>query len=956
MQAALVSTAGSHKGLRGRGGECAVLDKLVADVRQGSSQVLVVRGEAGIGKTALLGHLIAEASDLHVVRAVGVESEIGLAFASLHQLCAPMLDRLPGLPAPRREALETVFGLATGGATDPFLVGLGVLTLLSVVAEERPLLCVIDDAQWLDKESTLTLAFVARRLMAEPIGLVFAAREPDDALAHLAWLDVRGLLDGDARALLDSAAGFTLDRRIRERIIVETRGNPLALLALSHGFTASQLAGGLGLPEAQSPAGRIDESFGQRLSALSDNARRLLLLAAAEPLGDPLLLLRACMELGIAITVVGAETNGLLTLAERVTFRHPLLRSAVYRSATIDERQAVHLALAHATNGESDPDRRVWHLAAAAGGPDEQVASELERSAGRAQARGGLVAAAAFLQRSVTLTLDPSWRANRALAAAHAGLQAGAFDAARELLAVAEAGPLDALQRARVALIRAQLMFAVNRGNDAAPLLLRAAEQLASLDSRLARDTYLEAIFAAILAGRFCKGGVLGVAKAARSAPPAPEPPRAADLLLDGYVRTVIEGYAAGAPILQQAVKAFRSEQVDAGEVLRWGAVAGYAAQAVWDEESYRALPARQIQLAREAGALAVLPMSLTLRIEAHLHGGELEAAASLLEELDAVTAVTGTQPPPYAGIALACSRGREPDVRELTGANMDGIIQRGEGMGLTFIDGATALLHNAHGRYGDALANARRASEHSDELQSPRWLHDLVEAASRSGEHELAANALDELAGLTRVGGTDWALGIEARSRALLSEKAPAERLYRDAIDHLGRSEARVELARAHLLYGEWLRREGRRVDARAQLRVAHDRFTAVGWEAFAERARRELQATGEKVRKRVAETRDDLTSQERQIAQLARDGLSNPEIGARLFLSPRTVEWHLRKVFTKLGIRSRRELASALPSPESVVGPVLSSGVGKRLDDPPPEGPLQVAVGVPPQSLEQG
>ncbi len=725
-----------------------------------------------------------------------------------------------------------------------------------------------------------------------------------------------GLPDSEARALLASATGFTLDQQIRDRIIAESRGNPLALLELPRGLTSTQLAGGLGLLGGPSLPGRIEQSFVQRLEPLSDDARRLLVLAAAEPLGDQLLLLRASAELGIDLEATADETDGLLILGDRVTFRHSLARSAAYRSAPSHERRAAHRALAEVTDAETDPDRRAWHLACAAAGPDELIASELERSAGRAQGRGGLAAAAAFLQRSLVLTRDPARRVERALAAAHTSLQAGAFDAADRLVTAAETGPLDRFQEARVGLLRAQLAFAVDRGSDAPPLLLKAAEQLAPLDPRLARETYLEALFAAVFVGSLGQGvGVMEVAQAARSAPAAPDPPRPADLLLDGYALTVTEGYAVGAPVLQRALKAFRSEDVTSDEVLRWAFLAGYAAQAVWDEESFRELPARQIELAREAGALAVLPMSLTMRIGAHLHAGELEAAASMLSSLDAVIDVTAAEPPPYGAIALACSQGREAESRELMKVSREALVARGEGMGLTFIEWTAAVLYNSLGKYGEALASARPARERRAELQSALWLHELVEAASRSGEHELAGEALAELAGMTQIVGTDWALGIEARSRALLSAGAEAEELYRRAIDHLERSEARVEHARAHLLYGEWLRREGRRTEARAELRLAHDEFTARGLEAFADRAGAELRATGEQVRKRSAETRDDLTAQERQIAQLARDGLSNPEIGARLFLSPRTVEWHLRKVFSKLGIRSRRELPSAMP-----------------------------------------
>ena len=448
--------------LRGRRSECAACDALVAAVRQGESRVLVVRGEAGIGKSALLAYLVGAASDLTVVRAIGVESEMELAFASLHQFCAPMLDRLERLPAPQREALEIVFGLTQGPAPDRFLVGLAVLSLLSETAGERPLLCVVDDAQWLDRASALTLAFAARRLLAERVGLVFGARVVGEALRGLPELEVRGLGVEDARALLKSAVRFPLGEQVRDRIVAETGGNPLALLELPRGLTAAQLAGGFGLLGAQALSGRIEESFARRLEALPEETQRLLLLAAAEPAGDPLLVWRAAERLGIsAAATIDTETDGLLTLGEQVTFRHPLVRSAVYRSAAAEERRAVHLALADVTDRQIDPDRRAWHLAAAATGPDEEIASELEHSAGRAQARGGLAAAAAFLQRSVALTGDPARRVDRALAAARANLYAGTFDTALRMLLIAEAGSPDELQRARTELLRAQIAFSL---------------------------------------------------------------------------------------------------------------------------------------------------------------------------------------------------------------------------------------------------------------------------------------------------------------------------------------------------------------------------------------------------------------------------------------------------------------------------------------------------------------
>jgi DNA-binding CsgD family transcriptional regulator len=900
-----------------------MLDRLLEAARGGESRALVVRGEPGVGKSALLECAAERASGCRVARAAGVQSEMELPFAGLHQLCAPMLDRIGHLPAPQRDALDTAFGLMNGTAPDRFLVGLAVLALLSEVAEEQPLVCLVDDAQWLDRESLQALEFVARRLFAESVALVFAARPSaeEQTLAGLPELLLDGLGDDDARALLDSVIHGRLDERVRDRIIAETRGNPLALLELPRGLTPARLAGGFGLPAAQALSGTIEESFQRRLARLPAKTQQLLLLAAAEPVGDAVLIWRAAGRLGIGPEAAdAAESDGLVEFGARVTFRHPLVRSASYRWASPEGRREVHRALADAMNRELDPDRRAWHLAQAAPGPDEEVAAELERSASRAQARGGLSAAAAFLERAAALTLDPARRAARALAAAGAKAQAGEFDAALRLLAAAEAEPLDEIQCAHADLLRGQIAFASSRGSDAPPLLLRAAKRLEPLDVNASRDTYLEALFAALFAGRLGEpGGVLKAAEAARSAPPARQPPRAADLLLDGYALTITDGYAVGAPVLQQAVRAFGSPDTATDEVLRYAFLASYAAQALWDEEGYRALPTRQIQLARDAGALAVLPLTLTMRIGAHLHAGELDAAASLLEELSDVTEATGVQVPPYAALALAAWHGREAEATALIQASMNAVVARGEGIGVTFTEWVTAVLYNGLGRYSDALAAAAPASEHPEELQSPLWLQELVEAAIRSDQPEQAAAALQELSEMTAIIGTDWALGIEARSRALLSDGETAEGLYRKAIENLTRSEARVELARAHLLYGEWLRHEGRRADAREQLRTADEMFVRIGAEGFAERTRRELLATGENARKRTVEASGRLTLQEAQVARLARDGLSNPEIGARLFISASTVQYHLRKVFTKLDISSRTQLHRVLPGDAS-------------------------------------
>jgi DNA-binding CsgD family transcriptional regulator len=907
--------------LWGRGQQCSALDGLLADVRAGRSRVLVIRGEPGIGKTALLGYAAQTARDFQVARAEGVESEMELPFAALHQLCGRMLDRLDRLPGPQREALGVAFGLRSGGAPDRFLVGLAVLGLVSEVAADQPLLCLVDDAQWLDQASAQALAFVARRLDAETVALLVGTRDlaGEGGLAGLPELVLRGLPDADARALLASVLSGRLDERVRDRIIAESGGNPLALLELPRGVTAAELAGGFGLPGAQPLSGRIEESFLRRIAPLPELTRQLLLLAAAEPTGDPALLWRAAGNLGISAehAAAPAEADGLLTVGAQVTFRHPLVRSAVYQAATAADRRRGHRAIAEATDPGTDPDRRAWHRAQAAAGPDEGIASELERSASRAQARGGLAAAAAFLERAVTLTLEPARRAERALAAAQAKYQAGAFDAALALLATAEAGPLDELQRARVDLMRGQIAFASSRGSDAPPLLLKAARQFGPLDVRLARETYLEALSSALFAGRLALGGgVREVAAAARAAPPPPRPARAPDLLLDGLAVLITDGYPAGVPLLKQAVSAFRGEDISMQEQVRWLWVACHAAIVVWDHETWHVLAARQVQLARDAGALAVLPMALTSLAAALLWPGDFAVAAALIAEAETLTEATGSQLPPYSALALAAWQGREAEVRGLIEANVKGVVRRGEGMGLANMQWATAALYNGLGRYEDALAAAQQAGEHPQELWSTLVLPELIEAAARTGKTATAADALQRLSETTRASGTEWALGTEARSRALLTDGEAAESLYREAIGRLGHSRLRVALARALLLYGEWLRRQHRRLDARERLRSAHELFTAFGMKAFADRAARELSATGERARKRTNETTAQLTARETQIGRLAGDGLSNPEIAAQLFMSPRTVEYHLHKVFTKLDISSRNQLHGVLAS----------------------------------------
>jgi DNA-binding CsgD family transcriptional regulator len=925
MTAGMLDPHLPHSGLLGRGREREVLDGLVAGVRAGQSRVLVVRGEAGVGKSALLGHLAGSAEGCRIARAAGVESEMELAFAGLHQLCAPMLSRARHLPDPQRNALRTALGLSVGPPPDRFLVGLAVLSLLADVAEEQPLLCIVDDAQWLDRVSAQTLAFVARRLLAERVGLVFGLRDADvqHALEGLPELVIEGLPADEARRLLDATIPGPLDDRVKARILFEAGGNPLALLELPRGRPPGTLAGGFGLPSAAPLAARIEHGFAGRFAPLPVETRRLLLAAAAEPLGDVALLWRAADRLQIAPDAVApAEAAGLLELGARVRFRHPLVRSAVYGSASPEDKRQVHRVLAEVTDAEADPDRRAWHRAHSVLGGDEGVAGELERSAGRARARGGIAAAAAFLERAAELTPDPARRGARSLAAAQAKFQSGASEAALELLKAAEMCPLDDLQRARLARVRAELIFALRRGKDAPPLLLDAARRLEALDPALARETYVEALGAAVYAGRlYAESGVRDAAEAARSAPPA-HPPRSIDLVLDGMATRFTDGPAAGAPPLRRALEAFRNQDLDSHEAtMRWlllcPVVQSMTVFELWDDDGFHALASRAVRLARETGALTLLPVALPHLSGVHLFGGEFSAASAMIQEADAITAATGNAGLVYARLLLGVWRGVETEALELINAGIADATARGEGRVLALAGYAGGVLHNGLGRYEAAVDAALRGSADDDQGYAGWSLAELVEAATHSGRPDLSAAALPRLEERTTAAGTDWALGILARSRALMSEGDIADALYREAIERLERTRMRVELARAHLVYGEWLRREQRRVEAREQLRLAYHMLATIGAAAFAERARGELLATGETVRRRTPDARESLTPQEAQIARLAADGQTNPEIGAQLFISPRTVEYHLRKVFGKLGVGSRKELRAAFASP---------------------------------------
>ena len=904
--------------IRGRNDEQAALNELLERARVGQSGVLALRGAAGIGKSALLEYVVSVAPDMTVLSAAGIESEMELPFAGLHQLCAPLLGDLSRLPAPQRAALQTIFGLSDGPAPDRLLVGLSVLSLLADAAEKQPILCTVDDAQWLDEASALAFSFVARRLLAEPIVMLFATREISSATAGSPELLVDGLSDADARALLASAIPGMLDERIAQQILSEARGNPLALLELPRGTAPGELAGGFGLPGAFSLEGKIEESFLHRLATLPGETQTLLLLAAAEPLGDPALLWAAAEGLSIgASALVPAESAGLLTVDPHIRFHHPLVRSAVYGAASPEARRQVHRALSDATDAHAEPELHAWHLAAATPAPVESVATELESAAGKAQARGGVAAAAAFLERAAALTPDAALRSKRTLAAAQTKYEAGALDASVALLSRMDHYSLDNGQQARAHLLRAQIAFAARRGNDAPALLLKAAQELETTDPALARATYLEAMSAATFAGRLAdEAGVVEVSRAVLAAPLAAAPQGPSDLLLHGLAVRHTEGYAQGAPILKEALLAFQRDTSPSPEEARWLWFASWTALNQWDDEAWTVLSTRQLDLVRQHGPMTTLPLVLSNRSSVYAFLGDLKRAESLEEELRAVTEATGTAQIPFGAMSLAALRGRRAEFAELAENVISDATERGEGLMLEVNDFLSGTLHNGLSHYADALSAVSEAEVFPNDGPAIWALTELIEAAARSGQPERGIDALGFLVETTQATRTDWGLGIEARCRALLSSDDGTESLYQEAVQRLAGSRIRVQHARAHLLYGEWLRRQRRRADAREQLRTAHEMFTEMGTEGFAERAARELLATGESARKRDVTTRVQLTPQEAQIAQLARDGLSNPEIGARLFISKHTVEYHLHKVFAKLGISSRSKLVQVLPA----------------------------------------
>jgi DNA-binding CsgD family transcriptional regulator len=902
--------APSSSGLRfflGRDAEVERLEGILATVRAGGSAALVLRGEPGVGKSALLERLVASASEFQIVRALGVEGEIDLPYGGLQQLCRSMADAISALPQPQADALRVAFGLSSGEAPDRYIVGLATLSLMSEVAEAKPLLCVVDDAHWLDPETTRALAFVARRLGADSVGVVLASRTVVEDLDSLPELPLDGLGAADSRALLDSVLIGHLDDSVRERFLAETRGNPLALIELPRSLTIAEAASGVVHQSPDSVSGRIEESFRRQLRSLPDDTRRILLLAAAEPLGDPLLLLRAASMLGLsAESADPAEAAGLFQIRERCSFRHPLVRSAVYEAATPAERREAHGAIAEATDPLLDPDRRAWHRAQATPAPDEGVAMELERTAARAKARGGLAAAAAFLERAAILTPDVQKRAERTLAAAELMHEAGSLDSVENLLRAIDPRHLDAVQLARVEALEAELRL--ERGGTTTEMVLKLLAAAKRLDDdRSARVYALEALKHAFWSGQ--PPALEAVAQALAETPAAES--SVAGLLTRGWAQMLERGFPAGTDLMRQAMILLREKPaLEESDLSLLPYTEGITLNS-WDIDSWETLARQRLQLVRDVGALRELPEALGNWIVYWVSKGDLPAAATVLAELEAVIEATGA----YQGSLGWFEAWRFDEPKAL--ARIEAAERANPNYAVSFYEHSRAVVFNAAGRYDAALAAAQRSCE-LHPLGTHSWaLIDLVEAAARSGDQDRARAAFDQLKARTRLVSTDWGLGLEARCAALVADDAAAaEPLYAEAVERLGRAGTPPDLARAHLLYGEWLRRGGRRLDAREQLRTAYEMFSDMGIPGFAERARRELAATGETARKRTDETRDELTAQEAQIAQLASEGLTNPEIGAKLFLSPRTIEWHLRRIYPKLGVSSRKELRAVLRS----------------------------------------
>jgi DNA-binding CsgD family transcriptional regulator/tetratricopeptide (TPR) repeat protein len=908
--------------LVGRSGDCGALDELVEGIRRGLSRSLVILGEPGIGKTRLLEYAMQAADGVRTVRIAGLEPELRLGFAALHRMLVPFLDRVGLLPDPQREALDSAFGLAAGPPVDRFLVSMSVLTLLAEIAAEQPLIWLVDDAHWLDRESVDVLGFVGRRLHADSTGLLFCAREASPGLAALEGLPTRhlgGLEPAAARALLAATVSGPLNARVAARIINETGGNPLALRELAAHLTPDQLSGRSPLPPRLPVGRRLQGHFLRQAERLPPATGTWLLLASAASGDDLATLWRAAALLGLEPDAADpAVVQDIVSVNSRVAFRHPLIRSAVYEGARSGDRRRVHEALASIAGQDGNPDEAAWHRAAASVVPDEDVAAALERSAVRAERRGGYVAQATFLTRSAELTPDPRDRAVRLLAAAQAHLVAGDGALAEAMLdlaapRLAEAGLHVAAQR-----LRASIAVFFSRHKDAPGLLLDSVAAVDPPDAPLIRAMLFEALQAALVARQHTVGTTpVEVARAALQAPWNPAlDPTATDLLLGGFATRIAVGYPEAVPLLRAAVEAFSASDQPTPAGIPATILVQFAADDLWDDQGRRAIFLRAEAVQRRHGALGALRVILAGLCTSELWAGRLDEAEARYFEAAEISVLIGIPAPASTGVLLDLRawQGREAESRSLAATTEKWGEERGAPvLGFFALIGLT-VLELSLGRYAEALSWGLRIYDGDPPGFGNRVLPEIVEAGVRAGDHRAARAALGRLADRATASGTPWALGMLARSRALLAPDIGAEAFYREAIAHLTRTSVRTELARAHLLYGEWLRRQKRRRDASAQLRTAYGMFDAMGAAGFARRTRAELIAAGGHPAEPAERAGLDLTPQETQIARLAAAGVTNAEIASRLFVTTSTVEYHLSKVFRKLSISSRRQLAAAL------------------------------------------
>jgi DNA-binding CsgD family transcriptional regulator len=906
-----------------RNRERQAIDTILDAARDGLSGSLVLRGAAGMGKTSLLRYVTTAGADFTQLTVAGIGSESDFAFAGLQRLLLPVIDQRSSLPAVQREGLEVALGLSSGASKNPFLLGLGVLTILAAVATDRPLLCEVDDAQWLDNETLEALAFVARRLQAEGVAMFFAFRDDGEAMSALDDLEaiqVDGLATHDALILLNRSALSPVDPTIANRIVNETQGCPLALVEVPRELSADELAGLAVLSEPLPLGRRLEAHFLRRIRSLPADAQTLMVIIAADASGDEGAIRRAAARLDIPLMAAESAVDAdLMERASWTTFRHPLIRSAVYGGASSALRRNVHGALADATNRSEAPDRYAWHRAASASEPDELIAVDLEAAAARARDRGGYASEATFRTRAAELTPGPSDRSRRMLDAAQAALTAGLRE--RAILLIDEALKQEAspspLLLAQAQRLRAGCdSFTLPGG--AAAVHLAVARSLEDLDVRLARDTYIEALQATVISAQLTSGTSPGeVAHAALSAPrPDNDQLTLADAMLDGFATRLASGSNESIPLFRAALDTLSEDEVAPTGRTLWAMLVQTAALEVWDAVGYRRALDLLEQSQRARGELDSLRITLLALCRSEMWNGRFGAAEAYRAEVGAIAAAIEGEGPiadmfVMLSVHLLAWQGREAEVREavsiLTG---EFAVAIGAGAGVNVARLALATLENGLRHYGEALTAASPLFDDDIPPDGNLILPEIVEAGVRSGNNSVAAAALDRLDERARISGTPWAFGLLARSRALLAADDDAEALYMEAIEQLDGSPVAAESARAHLLYGEWLRRQKRRIDARRELRTAHQLFSTMGARAFEERARLELAATGAHARERSAVTALDLTPQESQIARLAARGDSNAEIASKLYISPNTVDYHLRKVYRKLALRSRRDL----------------------------------------------